>query len=432
MADTSISSNISNSDFLKILNSPQHQLSPVALTLKNYFQYLMRPEEPVTADAFQNFLDHAISFPHWQQNRRELEDDCQNLIESMVQAELLTKDFLESLTWPTEQQVIEIENGKTALDIINSYWLNGMKIDKSKFKVFDLGESRFALVVLHPDSRLSVHQYDGKFVVRNGHLEPLRRDLALHYNAELELDPTRPQKLEVSPFIVARFIAEGRESYGHVVRGYVFQHLQGLQGQSLDSQPRIFFALKRLEKLFIRRESDPFYNGLIEDLERLLHWMRLGEAVNAVQVHEAYLKAQTALEEVFHGDKMLTLLLRDLEHQSAAISHRTGSPDAERLTLKPANPTSSFAPENDPWTLSPTPSHRATAMTNTTTTAPAHRPTVRPLASTKSSPTQDWSLGGPRTASLKKAPSPSTAKRSMNWELGSTPRKTKSSWEGSL
>lgn len=401
MADTSISSNISNSDFLKILNSPQHQLSPVALTLKNYFQFLMRPEEPVTADAFQAFLDHALSFPHWQQNRRELEDDCRNLIESMVQAELLDSSFLESLSWPTEQQVIEIEAGKTAMDILNSYWLHRMKTDKSKFKVFDLGENRFALVVLHFDQRISVHQYDGKFVVRNGHIEPLRRDLAIHYTAELELDGTRPQKIEVSPFVVARFIAEGRESYGHVVRGYVFQHLQGLQGQSLDSQPRIFFALKRLEKLFLKRESDPFYNSLIEDLERLLHWMRLGETVNAVQVHEAYLKAQTALEEVFHGDKMLTLLLRDLEHQSAALSNRIGSPEADRLKMR----------QNDPWTLP------------NQTKAPG---------SIKSLRTADWSLEERRTALSKKAVSPSTAKRSTNWELKSTPRKIKSSWEGSL
>lgn len=396
MADTSIS----NSDFLKILNSPQHQLSPVALTLKNYFQYLMRPEEPVNCDSFQAFLDSAMSFPHWQQNRRELEEDCRNLVESLRQAELVHQSFQENLLWPSEQQVIEVENSKTSLEILNGYWLHQQKTDKSKFKIFDLGENRFALVVLHLDHRLSIHQYDNKFVVRNGHIEPLRRDLSLHYTAELELDPTKPQKLEVSPFVIARFVAEGREAYGHMVRGYVFQHLQGLQGQNLDAQPRIFFALKRLEKLFLKRESDPFYNNLIEDLERLLHWMRLGEPVNAVQVHEAYLRAQTALEEVFHGDKMLTLLLRDLEHQSAAIQNRLGAPDSDRLKVR------------NSWSN------------------PINPPVKAPRSDlTKSLPTVGWSLADRRTALSKKAPSPSTERKSLNWEFASTPKKTKFSWE---
>ncbi|ODS51081.1 MAG: hypothetical protein ABS42_00305, partial [Bdellovibrio sp. SCN 50-8] len=303
-------------DFLKFLNAPQNQLSPVALTYKNYFQYLYDPQEELEIDALQSFIDSALTYPHWQQNRKDLHEDGLALLTSFLGASQAA-NLAQTIDWPQDMQIFEIEKAKTALEVLNNYWSFRLKHEGAKFRLVEGDEKTYLAIILHSDNRLTVRQYDNRFVIRNGHIEPLRRDLMLVYNDNLELDPTIMQKFEISPFTVARFYREENSVHGSAVRGYVFQHLQNFHGQVLENLPRLFFSLKRIEQNFIRRDTDPYYIQMVESLERLLHWMRLGEPVKPAQLHESLLKAQTALEEVFHGDKMLTLLLRDLEHLTA-------------------------------------------------------------------------------------------------------------------
>lgn len=316
-------------DFLKFLSSPQNQMSPVALTYKNYFQYLFDPQEELEADALQSFFDSALTYPHWQQNKKDLTIESRALLENFFgdQGSLV----LQALDWPDEQQVIEIEKSTTALEILSNYWTFRLKREGSQFRLLETNDKMFLTLILQPDQRLTVRQYDNRFVVRNGHLEPLRRDLMLVYTSDLELDPHVMHKFEMSPFTVARFYREIEGIHGNTTRGYIFQHLQNFHGQALEQFPRLFFALKRIEQHFIRRETDPYYMSLVESLERLLHWMRLGEPVAPQLLHESFLRAQTALEEVFHGDKMLTLLLRDLEHLNAREQLR--HPDRPKSNL---------------------------------------------------------------------------------------------------
>jgi hypothetical protein len=379
------------SDLLKLLNAPQHQMSPVSLTLKNYFQFSFRPEEPLETDAVQSFIDHAMSFPHWQQNKKELAGQCRALIENLITETNLEPRWSDAFYWPDEMQVFEIEIAKLALEVLNNYFLFRTRNQGGQFKCFELQDKRYSVVVLDKDGSISVHQFDNKFVVRNGHLEPLRRDLILHYTPELSLETEIAQKIELSPFIVSRFFSENEKIYGHIVRGYVFQQIQSVQGLTLEKHPRLFFAIKRQESLFLRRESDPFYKGLVQELERLLHWMRIGEPIQGLQVHETYLKAQTALEEVFEGDKMLSLLLRDLEHHAAVASRNLSA-------------------ENIPWTND------------------ALRDRKTPSGLTKPSPTVAWPQGEKPTSLSPTVPSPSTVKKSTSSASKSIPRKTKFSW----
>lgn len=398
-------------EFLKFLSSPQNQLSPVALTYKNYFQYLFDPQEELEADALQSFFDSALTYPHWQQNKKELTQEGRALLESFFGAEGLS--LLEALDWPEDQQVIEIERNQTALEILSNYWTFRLKREGAQFRLIEAKDRMFLTLILGTDGRLTLRQYDHRFVVRNGHLEPLRRDLMLVYNSELELDPSVMHKFEVSPFTVARFYRDGAGIHGNTTRGYIFQHLQNFHGQPLEQFPRLFFALKRLEQHFVRRDTDPYYVSLVESLERLLHWMRLGEPVSPQLLHESFLRAQTALEEVFTGDKMLTLLLRDLEHLNARDQLR--HPDrpkafspARGAGLLPANldfvdetPAASGARQEPAWNR-------------------------KEFASTKPSPTPALRPGAKPTASSPRGASPSTGSASTSSESKWTPARTRS------
>lgn len=382
-------------EYLKFLSSPQNQLSPVALTHKNYFQYLFDPQEDLDVDALQSFFDSALTYPHWQQNKKDFTQESRELLSHFwgPQAETL----FDAIDWPEHQQLVEIESPKIALEVLNAYWTFRLKGESAQFRLFEAPDKMFLALILHADQRLSVRQYDSRFLIRNGNLEPLRRDLVLVYDENLELSSEVMHKFEMSPFTVARFYREASGIHGNAVRGYVFQHLQNFHGQSLENFPRLFFALKRVEQLFVRRETDPYYIQLVENLERLLHWMRLGEPIAPHLLHENFLKAQTALEEVFHGDKMLTLLLRDLEHLNAREQLR--NPEKRPAVLPKVS-------EQEP------PSWKQKANLG--------------FASIKPSRTVASSRGERPTASSKRGTSPSTVNGSSNSESKWIPTRTKS------
>lgn len=420
-------------EFLKFLSSPQNQLSPVALTYKNYFQYLFDPQEELEADALQSFFDSALTYPHWQQNRKDLTSEGRTLLESFFGtggASLIAAEgasMLDALDWPADQQVIEIENNQTALEILSNYWTFRLKREGAQFRLIEAKDRMFLTLILGTDGRLTIRQYDHRFVVRNGHLEPLRRDLMLVYNSELELDPTVMHKFEVSPFTVARFYRDGTSAgpygiHGNTTRGYIFQHLQNFHGQPLEQFPRLFFALKRIEQHFIRRDTDPYYISLVEGLERILHWMRLGEPVSPQLLHENFLRAQTAIEEVFTGDKMLTLLLRDLEHLNARDQLR--HPDRPKA-FTPSRGVGQLPANLDFVDETPAPSDAVKTAFPSRQQEPAWNRKTE-FASTKPSPTPALRPAAKPTASSPRGASPSTGSASMNSESKWIPGRTRS------
>ncbi|HEY8271007.1 MAG TPA: hypothetical protein VIG33_08965, partial [Pseudobdellovibrionaceae bacterium] len=163
---------------------------------------------------------------------------------------------------------------------------------------------------------LTVRVFDKKFTIRDGHLEPLRKDLALYYTGNLELSPEHKQKIEVAPYITAEFRVKNDKVHGTLLRGYVYQKLLEFKGESLKEQTRLLYPIKRIEQFFVDRRTDPYYQDLISQLERTLALIQQGdrEALNWSSM--ILNQAETALENVFTGDKLLTLLVRDLRHTS--------------------------------------------------------------------------------------------------------------------
>lgn len=412
-------------DFLKFLSAPQYQLSPIVLTLRNFFQFLYRSDEPLQADSIQSFFDNAMAFPHWQQNKRELHDECDEILRAYSSA-VGDDTLIQDVDWPDAIQIVEVEKPSIALEIHHNFWTFRYPKGTGQFRIFELDEGRFATLIMKADRSLELHQSSSKFLIRNGNLEPIHRDLILRYSSDLELRTDCMQALEVAPYSLARFQYQDQRVQGNIVRGYVFQHVQNLHGQSLEAHPRLFFALKRLESLFVRKESDPFYNQIVENLERLLHWIRLGEPVNVIEVHEQHLRAQTALEEVFRGDKMLTLLLRDLEHSAAKLPAPTNSQSHGGSSRAKLAPLGRAFRDQVAGALPATETRHPKWKMREQTIEEQTKRTERGL--TKSSPRADLRPGDRPMASSKTDTSRSTAKRSTNLASGLTPKKTKFSW----
>ena len=299
---------------LKYISSQKYQLSPALLTFHNYLQHLCEPQEPWSPAILTHFFNDCLLYPHWQQNRASLNKD---ILESLQQLSLIEKtDFgLSAVQWPDEMQVIEIETAKNFSDAVNAYLTFQYQKNGSKFRLVLDGDKMIYAIVLHNDRSLSVRQFDRKFTLREGNLVPLRTDLEVHFNSDLDLETEVPQKIEIAPFVTCRFIHLGDSTDATLVRGYIFQKFHEFKSAPLESYPRLFYTLKRVEQFFLRRDSNPFYLSLTQMLERTVNLLKLGDFVDPIQLTELQVRAQNALEYVFDDDKLLGLLLRDFDYQ---------------------------------------------------------------------------------------------------------------------
>lgn len=384
------------------LSSQGFQLSPVRLTLSNYLTNLYSTEELFTADTVFSFLQDCMEYPHWQQHKSDLINELEKILRDLGEAEIVEPGEIADYL---DRQILELTNDRDFAEVVQAFLTHRLKGEARQFRLFSDGSKKMVAVCLKTDSSIEVRQFDRKFTIRQGSLEPLRTDMGLHYDANLDFDSRRFHKIEVAPYVLGRFQVDGGLVRGKLVRGYIFQKFQDINSMPLESVPRLFLAVKRMEQFFIRRETDPFYQKLTNDLERMNHLAKIGEPLVPAEVMDLQLQVQNALEYVFTGDKLLTLLLKDMQN-SLALAKGLKDEVASR-----------HADE-----LSGDSSRKENAWTTPTKTGPRIG-----LDSINFSLKRGSTLVEPATASSKKAASPSTERKSSSLDPRSILRPTRSS-----
>lgn len=290
------------------------QNTPAKLSFYNFLRGFPHPDEELTPELIDLFFIYCMDYPHWASNKNQLSNEVQYLLENFNSFYQQNFD-LSKIRFPQSMQLLEIERPADLEDVLTIY-LKRQYGEQEKFRLINDQNKRMIAVVLHEDKSLAVRVYDKKFTIRDGHLEPLRKDLALYYNEHLELSPDHKQKIEVAPYIVAEFRVKNDKVDGCLLRGYVYQKLIEFKGESLKEQTRLLFPIKRLEQFFVDRRTDPYYQDLTSQLERTLALIQQGDQEALKWSTILLTQAETALENVFTGDKLLTLLVRDLRHTS--------------------------------------------------------------------------------------------------------------------
>ncbi len=293
---------------IKYLSENNPQETPARLTFFNYLLHLTDAGSALTAENVENFFASCLDFTHWQQNRLQLGNEIQQILQESID--------LSEVHWPQDTQVVDLENPKDMTDALQFY-LNSVHNKGEKYRLIPESEKKMLAIILMPDKSLCVRSFDSKMIIRHGQLEPLKKDLCLYYTADLELDSEQIQKMEIAPFVTARFQASADRIEGSLVKGYTQQKFFDLKGPGLSAYPKLFYALKRLEQHFINRETDSFYQEMISALERVNEMVKLGDPEAMQESMDVMARAQNALEYVFAGDKLLNLLIRDLQHTLA-------------------------------------------------------------------------------------------------------------------
>lgn len=299
---------------IKFVAGLNPQNTPAKLSFYNFLRGFPKPDQSLTPDLIELFFDYCLDYPHWAANKNQLSDEVQYLLTNFN--DFYQQDFdLSKIRFLQNIQMLEVERLSDLMDVLSVY-LKRQYSEDVKFRLINDQNKRIIAVVLHQDRSLSVRIFDRKFTIRNGHLEPLRKDLALHYTPELELDSEQIQKIEVAPYIIAEFQVSRGRVHGALLRGYVFQKLMEFRGEPLEEQERLIIPIKRLEQFFVDRRSDNYYQDLISQLERTLALIQQGDRDAMKWSVRVLNQAETALENIFLGDKLLTLLVRDLRHSS--------------------------------------------------------------------------------------------------------------------
>ena len=258
------------------------------------------------------FFSYSLDYAHWATNKSQLGTEVRYLLENF-NSYYQQKFDIKEIRWPQMTQIVELEHLQDQIDAASCY-VHTLCGPDDKFKIINDQNRRLVSVVLRADRTVEVRVFDKKFTLRGGLLEPLRKDLVLYYNSNLELSSQHTHRLDVAPYLTAQFNIQDGKVTGVLLRGYLFQKLQDFKSEKLTDLARLHFAVKRLEQFFVDRRTDNYYQDLVHQLERTQALAQQGDP-EASQWSSVLLgQAETALEHIYINDKLLGLLVRDLKH----------------------------------------------------------------------------------------------------------------------
>lgn len=298
------------SQLLKYIADLNPQNTPARLALYNFLRHFLFATDDLTPQVFNAFFSHALEYPHWETNKNVLGKEVQHLIESFFRFYKTDFDF-GAIQFPQHAQIIEIQSFSDLMEVTTQY-ARSVSSTEDRFRVIPDQGRRVILVTLRSDESVEVSVVDKKFVIRQGQLEPLRVDLKLYYDSKLELKPNAIHLMEVAPYLMAQFQMKDGRPQGSLLRGYVFQRYQELQGLNLDEQTKVFLPMKRLEQMFIDKQSDPYYLDLIAQLSEAPVRLRNADISTEKVIRRNLERAEMAAREIFIGDKTLSALINEV------------------------------------------------------------------------------------------------------------------------
>lgn len=295
-------------DFAKYLLALNPEANASRLSLYHYLKNHCQPGTPLSSDIIHGFYSRALSFAHWRQNREQLAAEIKSTLESFLETH---QADIGKVVHASDMQIIELEHIVDLYEVTKNF-LNKKRHEADRVRVLPEREDGMVGLILKPDGSLFVYFFDRLTTIRSGRLEPLCTDLVLKYNTQLELATDHIHHVQIQPGITARFQNGIVGVSGKLIRGYAFQKMEDFADQPLNRYPVIFYPVKRLERFFINRSTDPLYLELSQLLDQSITLLR-DQHPDAIKLGSAALeRGQNALKLIFPDDKLLALLIREL------------------------------------------------------------------------------------------------------------------------
>ncbi len=297
---------VTHEEFAKFILRLNPQNSASRLALYNYTKNFLDLSATFTADTLDRFYRSCLVHEYWRREAKELAHETQNLFQKFCEEYQLPYQILHPVD---KMQVIKVENEKDIQDVCQNF-LSRHNLLKTTTMIHD--GDQIILVQLLRENNIKVHVFENSFLIRNGFIEPLCYDQNVIYNSGLEMESETAHNIKIMPQILAQFKYSQNRIEVNYIQGPYFKKIRAHIFDKLIDDKQLYFTLKKLERHFVDRNSDPIYLETVSKLEEALYLLEAhGEkayefALKALEIGNNYYK------HAFPDDKMLGQLLNDL------------------------------------------------------------------------------------------------------------------------
>lgn len=282
------------------------------LCLYHFLIHHCDPDTPLTPQLFENFCRLALMYDHWQKNSLALSQELQFILQHYNETYMLDwslKDFV----FPDHWQVVAIKNSIEGIYIFEK-WAQKNYPTGTPVKVLYTREKDYLIIAQGGADDITVIHSSPLMLIQKGELQPLTTAIRLQYNGQLELKPNAPQYLKVDLNTYARLHMTQKNVKGMVIRGYIFQNQQAVDGK-INQYPLLYYPLKKMEQYYIDRKTDPDYQELVQVLEKANELFNLRHPEALEFGRAACERGEAALENIFNNDNVVQVLVDQLKSQ---------------------------------------------------------------------------------------------------------------------
>jgi hypothetical protein len=280
------------------------------VALYHYLKNFLLADAQVTPSIINAFFSEALQLPYWQTKKEPLQKDIQELLQRYSAAS--GEPFRLDQVWDvTRIQIVALEHPENMAQSVLEFEQN-TKNDGDHLRVILESKSRVLSIRRLADGSMIVRGYNNFNRIVGNRLIPLGPDQEIHYDATLELALGVVQKLKASANSQVQFVATREGLNVKFIAGYAFRETQNLKVPSIHHEARLFYPLKRLEKFYVHRPSDPYYIEIVNTLENALKMLQNNAEGAQAFALEAFDIGQIAFDQVFSDDKGIYLRLKEL------------------------------------------------------------------------------------------------------------------------
>lgn len=289
------------------------QKNPARLALYHFIKNFCEEQSALSDEVIDRFFSWVYTYQHWQAQQKVLCETVTGILKAFTQAFPNTSITAER---DFEYQLVGLQRVNDLVEIIKA---QSLEKEDTRIKVITLSSTEVMALKLTPESQLTVEVFGLTARIDGATLKPLSPTSRLVYDQQMELIPNLTHWIEGSLLTTTRFRTQVQENqtlavYGQIIRGFTLQKYETINGGVLSSHQELFYNLKRLERYFVKPQSDPFYQELVSVLEKAYQTLNEGSIDGRKMAQNALHRGKVALKNIFPNDKLLLLLVTNIEY----------------------------------------------------------------------------------------------------------------------
>lgn len=297
-------------DFVDFLNSSSLERTHSLSALENWCRFCSPMDQKLDVGLSQ-FVRAALTFPLWQQNRKQLGLELAGIVE--IFSEFTSADTT-GLRFddPTLIEVFTATSSSTLQSLAESF-LKSKALPGDQTRVLTMHDGVPLALLRRSTGSLYVYILTPHFYVTpQGTTHPLREDFVLSYGSDLTLLERTWQKIPLRAGAEAAFQVTVGQYSGVYCDGSSFTRLEDFSQKTPEQVSPLLFEIKKREKYFIDRHTDPLYRQTLSALERLQTYFESGHPQASEKAGRVLAQAQLIFDKVYSDDQVLNLLIKNV------------------------------------------------------------------------------------------------------------------------